>query len=259
MKANHARSCERDTGKAARPGTRPARTDAGFTLIELLVVIAVIAILAGLLLPALASAKDKGKGAKCLSNKKQITMAMTLYAGDFNDRYPHFGYDYPSPTNWWWQAVAPYLSSTNGYRSKVTGSGFHGRDLICPTPKHTDNYSVNYGRVIAYLGASPSLVGSKRVTDLDPRTYLLGDATNIIYTPAGWTFNVDVDNDGVLDSDSLLSNPYYIGFAAPHSRGSSQRNGAADRSGMSFVDGSARMVTRIDFVKNVGNLWGPAN
>src|SRR6266487_4279882 len=57
----------------------------GFTLIELLVVIAVIAILAGLLLPALAKARTKAQGIMCMNNNKQLLIAWHLYAGDFND------------------------------------------------------------------------------------------------------------------------------------------------------------------------------
>ena len=64
------------------------KRQSGFTLIELLVVIAIIAILAAILFPVFATAKERGRQVKCVNNLRQLTTAFTLYLDDNNGRSP---------------------------------------------------------------------------------------------------------------------------------------------------------------------------
>ncbi|WP_395141887.1 type II secretion system protein [Armatimonas sp.] len=65
----------------------------GFTLIELLVVIAIIAILAAILFPVFAQARDKARATACLSNTKQLSLGVMMYAQDYDETLPVIGYN----------------------------------------------------------------------------------------------------------------------------------------------------------------------
>ncbi len=121
----------------------------GFTLIELLVVIAIIAILAGMLLPALARAKEKGKSTSCINNLRQMSIASRVYGDDHDGRYA-FTFQVRGNNDFrkaWFNFLQPYQQTTNLILCPSKTPKFKEALALYPSDqqdKAISNYSANF-------------------------------------------------------------------------------------------------------------------
>lgn len=119
-----------------------ANRQRGFTLIELLVVIAIIAILAAILFPVFARARENARRTSCLSNTKQIGLGMMQYVQDYDDKYiPRYSDVAGGPLRWP-QLVHPYIKSYQVYNCPSRANGFEFKGDY-DTAGHI-SYGMNY-------------------------------------------------------------------------------------------------------------------
>ena len=120
----------------------------GFTLIELLVVIAIIAILAAILFPVFARAREKARQTSCLSNVKQLALGVHMYCQDFDEAVPHYRYENPKSISLNWTGmVEPYLKNTQIWQcpsaaAQTLAYGWNYRYLGWPSRGGTAGSSV---------------------------------------------------------------------------------------------------------------------
>jgi prepilin-type N-terminal cleavage/methylation domain-containing protein/prepilin-type processing-associated H-X9-DG protein len=177
-----------------------------FTLIELLVVIAIISILASMLFPVFSRARAKGRQAACISNQKQIVLAMLMYAEDFDETLP-FG-SVGNPPLLWYRAIYPY---THNYQI-----------LYCPDRKDKGPaYGMNWhasGQAVGQMwdAAAKILVGDV-LPDVDGINAQPGwpNAPD----PTEWWIN-DIGNDADPNNPAPSDNSYTaLGKPQPHNDG----------------------------------------
>ena len=116
-----------------------------FTLIELLVVIAIIAILAAILFPVFARARENARKAACMSNLKQIGLGVMMYVQDYDEKYPIANNTYPAITGRWYTLLQPYTKSTQVF--------------VCPDTNPPSATPYSYGWNIAGTWGGDNTVG----------------------------------------------------------------------------------------------------
>ncbi|MCS7253564.1 MAG: DUF1559 domain-containing protein [Armatimonadota bacterium] len=209
-----------------------------FTLIELLVVIAIIAILAAILFPVFARAREKARMTSCTSNLRQLGMGMLMYAQDWDEMLP-FPYWLPNWNEWcadgstWRQRILPYVKNEQIFVCPSAAS--IGR--ICPPGSQIPNTG-SYGANAYWAEVTPEVADGNCILRLarfnyPSETFLIGE---------------NVDGDWVTEPEPGMCPEGYTGAGRVSFR-------HFDGSVWAFVDGHAKWVKRENVYVNNCAPW----
>ncbi|MFO8079168.1 MAG: DUF1559 domain-containing protein [Armatimonadota bacterium] len=226
----------------------------GFTLIELLVVIAIIAILAAILFPVFARAREKARQTSCLNNVKQISLGILMYANDYDEKMPMLYMNRISPSSNWYgiaQMLDPYIKNLNVHD--------------CPSASHTSNlssysgnrsYGYHRGIIVANGGRKLSLI--KRPSEI----VMLGDTCHdpnsrcSLNSPSSGPFMCDPDGSNCQVCGGT-HNSLYATPRGPHGQWDRpgfnfiERHNGTGNAG--FVDGHAKAMKHAELYNNGDN------
>jgi prepilin-type N-terminal cleavage/methylation domain-containing protein/prepilin-type processing-associated H-X9-DG protein len=195
----------------------------GFTLIELLVVIAIIAILAAILFPVFARAREKARQSSCLSNEKQILIGHLAYAQDYDERWVLWKYsvdashpDHDHGAVYWYDTMQPYVGNEQVFvcpSSKPFGSNCRGI---------RGAYGYNYWEDNVPMGE----------WDFPAELIMICDSN--CYRPASWSQYTD-------NSPHAFSDTNWAGFHRRHNDGAN----------VGYADGHAKWINKLAARRNV--------
>ena len=231
----------------------PAR--GAFTLIELLVVIAIIAILAAMLLPALSKAKEKAKQTTCVSNLKQMGIALSLYTGDNNEYFPYTiqnGTQGNSVNIAWYQLLIPYLPNKSSGAELGTTSDTKtnvNAVFVCPTAVFKTTlppYALTYARTAVMLGNGANGMGT---TVYAPRKSL-----PIKYSVSDTPLVVEAKPEKTTDDSSFDSLGWTGGAKRDTVETDLVKTDNASRTGLDFRHNSGNSMITLHADYSVGSI-----